>query len=231
MKQKGKLNTIRKENEVVTFDESLTKPCRKVTVEEGEKIATELFRVLNERGDGIGLSANQMGIDAAVAVVNVREPMVLVNPKIVEAWDEVSYQEGCLSYPGEQYRTKRFKYCIVETDITDTKWYFGPQGAEFFAKFKEKDNATIHGPEGDFQIRDAKEFDALCLLESVCIQHEIDHLNGVTIRDRESRLEPIRAGRKFGRNEKVEITNGKETKLIKWKKAEPLITIGEWKLV
>ncbi len=42
---------------------------------------------------------------------------------------------------------------------------------------------------------------------------------------------PVRTERKIGRNEMVKITNGKETKEIKYKKAEKLISGGEWKLV
>ena len=79
----------------------IQKKLREVSVEEGLEIATELFQILNERGDGIGLAANQVGIDAQVAVVNVREPLVLINPKIVEKHDEIPYYEGCLSYPGK----------------------------------------------------------------------------------------------------------------------------------
>ena len=58
----------------------INKKLREVSVEEGLSIATELFQILNARGDGIGLAANQVGIDAQVAVVNVREPLVLINP-------------------------------------------------------------------------------------------------------------------------------------------------------
>ena len=36
--------------------------------------------------------------------------------------------------------------------------------------------------------------------------------------------------KKIGRNEVVEITNGKETRSMKYKKAQPLIESGEWKL-
>ena len=61
----------------------IQKRLREVSVEEGMEIATELFSILNERKDGIGLAANQVGIDAQVAVVNVREPLVLINPKII----------------------------------------------------------------------------------------------------------------------------------------------------
>ena len=60
----------------------INKKLKEVSVEEGRTIATELFQILNKRGDGIGLAANQVGIDAQVAVVNVIEPLVLINPII-----------------------------------------------------------------------------------------------------------------------------------------------------
>ena len=55
----------------------INKKLKEVTVEEGMEIATKLFQVLNKRKDGIGLAANQVGIDAQVAVVNVREPLAV----------------------------------------------------------------------------------------------------------------------------------------------------------
>ena len=51
------------------------------------------------------------------------------------------------------------------------------------------------------------------LLESVCIQHEIDHLYGIRILDREQQLQPVRNERKIGRNEKITIQKDSETKL------------------
>ena len=71
------INCIKEHNPIIN------KKLREVSVEEGLSIATELFQILNKRGDGIGLAANQVGIDAQVAVVNVREPLVLINPKII----------------------------------------------------------------------------------------------------------------------------------------------------
>ena len=66
-------------------------------------------------------------------------------------------------------------------------------------------------------------------MESVCVQHEIDHLEGVRILDREDKLKPVRV-KKFGRNETVMITDGKETKTLKYKKAKPFIDSGEWEI-
>ena len=42
---------------------------------------------------------------------------------------------------------------------------------------------------------------------------------------------PVRTEAKIGRNDMVTITNGTETKELKYKKAEPLIESGEWRLV
>ena len=42
------------------------------------------------------------------------------------------------------------------------------------------------------------------------------------------KLQPISVEKETGRNEKVTITNGSETKELKWKKAKPLIESGEW---
>ena len=42
------------------------------------------------------------------------------------------------------------------------------------------------------------------------------------------KLQPISVEKETGRNEKVTITNGSETKEIKWKKAKPLIESGKW---
>ena len=92
----------------------INKKLREVSVEEGNIIATELFQILNKRGDGIGLAANQVGIDAQVAVVNVIKPLVLINPKIEEQWDEIDYYEGCLSYPKHGIHTKRYKNILLK---------------------------------------------------------------------------------------------------------------------
>tara|TARA_B100000900_G_scaffold92605_1_gene75940 strand:- start:189 stop:1229 length:1041 start_codon:yes stop_codon:yes gene_type:complete len=42
------------------------------------------------------------------------------------------------------------------------------------------------------------------------------------------KAQPVRVEQKAGRNEKVTITNGKETKELKWKKARPLVESGKW---
>jgi len=203
------INCIKENNPVIN------KKLRRVSVDEGLKIAEELFRILNERKDGIGLAANQVGIDAAVAVVNVREPLILINPVIKEQWDEIDYYEGCLSYPERGVKTKRYRNVIVQTEQEESGWYFSG-------------NETTQEVKGTWEQESKEQDQEQRLLEAICVQHEIDHLNGVTIMDRENKPKPLRVSKKWGRNEVVGITDGKTYKEIKYKKAKPLLDSGQW---
>jgi len=192
------------------------KKLHEVSVEEGNIIATELFQILNKRGDGIGLAANQVGIDAQVAVVNVREPLVLINPKIISKEVEMPFYEGCLSYPGKGVNTNRYRDVIISTEQSESDWYFS--GAQV-----PKDG------KGSWEKEQSNHEDAqLRVLESVCVQHEIDHLNGIICMDRKRDTTIVR-DKKIGRNELVTIEKGNEVKVLKYKKSTPFLKQG-WEL-
>ena len=176
----------------------IQKKLRRVTLEEGEKIATELFEILNKRKDGIGLAANQVGIDAAVAVVNVREPIVLINPEIVSRETEIPYYEGCLSYPGKGVNTIRYETVEIKSDNVDGTMIFSGVDTGEEAKGTWEENEK----KGDREIR---------TLEAVCVQHEIDHLNGMRCLDRAVDV-TYRAEKKPGRNEPCHCGSGKKYK-------------------
>jgi peptide deformylase len=176
------INCLKENNPVIN------KKLKEVTLEEGNKIATELFKILTERKDGIGLAANQVGIDASVAVVNVRNPIILINPEIVKQWDEVPYYEGCLSFKGKGINTKRYKNIVITTEQEEGELYFS--GAENPSDGK-----------GSWEREDSnKQEQELRLLEVICVQHEIDHLNGMTIHDRQM-ITTIVNELKIGRND------------------------------
>ena len=183
----------------------LQKKCSPVSIKEGEEIGVRLLHELREAKNGIGLAANQIGINKRVCVVNVKEPLVLINPKIVEkSKEQFIFPEGCLSFPDDKIRTMRHVSIVVEADNHDGKLSFSANSKD---------------------INDA--------FECVCVQHEIDHLDGITMFDREFRQEPlvrgVNAPKKIGRNEKVTITKGTESKVLKYKKAEPMLGDG-WTL-
>ena len=64
------------------------------------------------------------------------------------------------------------------------------------------------------------------MLESVCVQHEIDHLNGITILDRKVDTTVKRTEKKIGRNELVTIKKGDAVKVLKYKKAQKFLNDG-----
>lgn len=190
----------------------LKKPLapKPMSQQEIDEISTVLLKELAKHG-GIGLSANQIGLDVRACVVNVKEPLVLINPKVTEVSKEtVAYVEQCLSIPKSMrkpVKTVRFKSFTVECDNLGTV-IFSPDKSDW------KDSNEFFSDEG--------------LLECVCAQHEIDHLNGVLITD------PVRkysttviAPKKYGRNDRVmvKLPNG-DTEFMKYKKAEPMLKLG-----
>jgi len=194
---------------IIKNKNKLKQKCEPVSsVQEGEKIATQLINELVESKGGVGLAANQIGINKRVCVVNVKEPVVLINPEITEKSEEMfTFQEGCLSFPSEFVITARHTWIKVKAEGHDGELYFTSEGSD------------QSNPES--------------ALECVCVQHEIDHLDGITMFDRKYRKAPIKRGVnapiKIGRNDKVQIKKGEELKTIKWKKAESFMSDG-WEL-
>ena len=195
----------------------INKKLKEVSVEEGLVIAEELFQILNKRGDGIGLAANQVGIDAQVAVVNVREPLVFINPQLINKSNEINYYEGCLSFPKKGVNTKRYETIeVTSANVEGSMLFSGVETGEtgkgsWEDKQKNDDNRNMR------------------LLESICVQHEIDHLNGVTIMDRKIETSYVRSEKKIGRNELVTIKKGDAVKVLKYKKAQKFINNG-WEI-
>tara|TARA_B100000131_G_C17998919_1_gene565713 strand:- start:455 stop:1018 length:564 start_codon:yes stop_codon:yes gene_type:complete len=168
------------------------------TLSEGEELSAQLFKELGDKG--IGLAANQIGINKRVCVVNVKEPIAFINPKITKLEGNIIFPESCLSFPGKVIKTQRARWVTVESDNHGT---------------------VILGSDTDDEN----------LLEAVCVQHEIDHLDGITMFDRQIKGITIkREGKKIGRNDKVQITKGTDSKILKYKKAQPLLENG-WTLV
>ncbi len=68
---------------------------------------------------GIGLAANQVGRSEQVLVIDLQKPdyeqglIVLINPEIVTADGEVTYEEGCLSVPEFFATVKRYHEVTV----------------------------------------------------------------------------------------------------------------------
>ena len=136
----------------VTDKQKLIKPCRpSVTLTNGLELGARLLSILEQSSDGVGLAANQVGVDSRVCVIKVKQPIILVNPEIIGKFGKSFFQEGCLSFPGDYVLTERWTDIVVKADDHKNSLFFS-----------FKNNA----------------------LECVCVQHEIDHLDGITMFDR-----------------------------------------------
>ena len=116
----------------------------------------ELDRIF---ADGVGLAATQVDVHERVIVIDISEerdqPLVLINPEIVWASDEmIVWEEGCLSVPEI--------YADVE------------RPARIRARWQDLDG-KVHEEEMDG-------------LMATCLQHEMDHLEGILFIDHLSRL-------------------------------------------
>ena len=68
--------------------------------------------------DGVGLAAPQVGVLKQLVVIDVSEgadqPIVLINPEIIETSGEQTGDEGCLSVPGKAGKVTRPNYVKVK---------------------------------------------------------------------------------------------------------------------
>ena len=89
----------------------------------------EISRILKENMihyEGIGLSANQIGISERVFImmlnVETEETITCFNPRIIKRYeDDVWYEEGCLSFPDEIINIQRPNRIIVKYEDEDKK--------------------------------------------------------------------------------------------------------------
>ena len=134
------------------------------TEKEAEYIAFSLAETLGKL-QGLGLSANQVGLKDRVCVINAgQEAWVMFNPQIIARTQTfANYSEGCLSYPG------------------------------LFLKIPRSNNIKVRFQAIGGQLVE-KEVEGLT---AVCVQHELDHLDGIRYTDLVSPIKLEQAKRKI----------------------------------
>ncbi len=87
----------------------------------------EMVKILHDNmihHQGVGLSANQIGIAERVFIMMIdeetEETITCFNPRIIKTYDEkVWCEEGCLSYPDEQINILRPNRIVVKYEDAD----------------------------------------------------------------------------------------------------------------
>jgi peptide deformylase len=100
-----------------------------------EAITPELRKLIDDMAEtmyaapGVGLAATQIGESLQLFIIDIadaEEPSdlkVFVNPEILETDGEVTWQEGCLSFPGIQEDIDRAAHVRVRAQDRDGKWF------------------------------------------------------------------------------------------------------------
>lgn len=87
--------------------------------------------------DGVGLAAPQVGILKRIVVIDVtqegNEPIIMINPVILETSGEQTGEEGCLSVPGKSGIVTRPNYVKVRAFDRDMNEY-ELEGTELLAR-------------------------------------------------------------------------------------------------
>ena len=93
-------------------DDVLERSCKEVkevTPRVRELVEDMLETMYN--ANGVGLAAPQVGVLKRIVVIDVSpegdDPLIMINPKIIEADGEQTGYEGCLSLPGKSGIVKR----------------------------------------------------------------------------------------------------------------------------
>ena len=146
-----------------------------------EKVDDSIREIMDDmletmyQAPGIGLAAIQIGIPKRIIVLDIskdpekKEPMYFINPeKVYTSEDQATYEEGCLSVPGQFAEIDRPNKCHIK--------YLDYNG-------------------------DSKELKAEGLL-ATCIQHEIDHLEGILFIDYLSKLKRSMITKKLSKQKK-----------------------------
>lgn len=102
---------------IITDESKLITECKNISVFEAPDIIRKLeIELAASPVSGVGLAANQIGIDAKVCIIRTgKHSLDLVNPVITETYDLCMFDnEGCLSYPDAWLTTKRYNEILVK---------------------------------------------------------------------------------------------------------------------
>ncbi len=130
-------------------DACLTKECKKID-KMSERLQILIVDMLDTMyvAGGVGLAGPQVGILKQICVIDVSEegdqPLVLINPVIVEQDGEQTGEEGCLSLPGRQGTVTRPNHVVVEC-LNENMEAVTIEGTELLARALCHEIDHLHG--------------------------------------------------------------------------------------
>ena len=146
----------------VMGDDVLTKKCREVKemTPRIRELIDDMFETMYSEY-GVGLAAPQVGILKQIVVIDVDDdnPLVMINPRILETSGEQTGDEGCLSLPGQYGQVTRPDY-VKATAYDENMEPYEIEGTGLLARaichetdhlkgkmFVELGEGELHGPQ------------------------------------------------------------------------------------
>jgi len=101
-----------------------------------EELIEDMFETMY-KANGVGLAGVQVGVLKRIVVIDVseerNEPLLLINPVIIEESDSQTGDEGCLSVPNKSGTVTRPNYVKVKAYDKELK-EFEIEGSELLAR-------------------------------------------------------------------------------------------------
>ena len=132
-----------------TGDRVLEKVCKPVTEMNArtQELIDDMLETMYD-ADGVGLAAPQVGILKRIFVIDVspegNEPIVFINPEILEVSGEQTGYEGCLSVPGKSGVVTRPNHVKCRYQDREMKWQ-EIEGEELLARAILHENDHLDG--------------------------------------------------------------------------------------
>lgn len=147
----------------VLGDPCLKKKCKPVVkmTDNIRELIGDMFDTMYE-SRGVGLAAPQVGILRRICVVDVmdEDPIVLINPEVLETSGEQTDDEGCLSVPGKVAEVTRPDRVVVQSlDMDMNPVTFEGEGLRARAILHEMDHldGILYGERANEPYRDLEE--------------------------------------------------------------------------
>ena len=116
-------------------DPILNTTCKEVKeiTDRTKDLIDDMFETMYE-AQGVGLAAPQVGILKRIVVIDCGDdPLLLINPEVLETSGEQTGQEGCLSVPGKAGIVTRPNYAKVKAYNEDMEEFI-VEGEELLAR-------------------------------------------------------------------------------------------------
>lgn len=117
-------------------DPVLNKTCKEVKemTDRTRELIADMFDTMYE-AEGVGLAAPQVGVLKRIVTIDVtgEDPIMLINPVMLESSGEQSGNEGCLSVPGKTGVVTRPNYVKIKAYDIDLQ-PFELEGTELLAR-------------------------------------------------------------------------------------------------